>query len=371
MNICNKTIYRIKRISAVTLLLMVFMTGRLWLPGSAWAVPLFNSLWMPTVLLWGISICFVAWIVYSVLFPQGWLQGLILLLLLALEVVMDLNRWQVWLFHFAFVAMLPDTLEDREVAPVIAFMAGVTYVLSGLGKFNLAFGEEILPWLLEPFRVPVWPPLAWIIPGIELLAGLMLFVPNFRPFAATSAIVMHFVIVLVLIYHGWNYTVIPWNLALIVCHGWIITSRGHWMPFTVKLAPLVLLIVVVPALSWVGIIHRGFSLSMYSGVQLSGIVLCSADFTRRLPVDARALAQKVEETHENYVNLDKLAQARIGVPLFQDMRCYKALVSDILELARDRDDLVVLIRDGQGFSKDRSHFLVFTPADLKPSDYGR
>ncbi len=227
---------------AVTFAATLILTWKLWMSDRTYPLaPFFDWLaglpvWLDYLLL-GVMMAALAAAAFvrDPRWPIRIVLGVILLL-----AILDQNRWQPYIIHFALLLgtllLLPWERRERwtdddlewGLAPARLLLA-FTYLFSGLQKLNISYMTDIFPWLLEPglqwfgagteavAEGPMYL-LAFLSAAGEGLGGLLLLFRPTRRIAAIFLIAMHTLILLVLgpLGRSSNTAVWPWNLAMIV-----------------------------------------------------------------------------------------------------------------------------------------------------------
>lgn len=363
----------VTRAAAIMMLVTVALSWNLWFPldsiGAMKVVPFEPPRWLN----WGISCQVLSSLFLIAIFPTKRWFTMALSLTLSLSILIDCNRCQPWVLPFLFLLWVPDDLTEQEAMFPYAFLAGATYFLSGIQKFNPAFQSEAWPWILQAFGQSGYKEWSWFLPGYEILTGILLFIPKLQRIAIPAGIFMHVMIVYILAFHQWNFIVLPWNLMMIVVllFLWWHHDPVQYPGMDYRVVVLCLLFMLPVCLGLTGIISRSFSLPLYSGKQYSGIIVFNQAAFNRLPSDLKEIAEPIKTSADHFINLDRCSMHQQGVPLFQAQESYIRYSKQFLPVALDDFDFVVLIRNGNEF-KYAEDFWILNVSDIRnnKSSYG-
>ena len=220
-NLTNKQKVNWVRILAlISTLVMMLYAPKLWITTKVFPViPLFDWLPIPTdpfdYILAGIF--FVSQLIY-IFYNKRWLGWIVVLLYVFLAFV-DQNRLQPY-FYQSFLTILaivifPKNVGIKKVLYAVILIFFATYFWSGIQKVN---GEFYIQWLSALEKHFSFLPQTFLevftyaVPWLEALMGVLLLFNITRKFGVFFIISMHTIIVFLLIYLGYGYNVIPWNL---------------------------------------------------------------------------------------------------------------------------------------------------------------
>ncbi len=285
----TKRITQVLWLIAVTLFLQVYLSYNLWIPIDRTypIVPFFDGL--PINLGNGLtsffSVAMLGCVLSAAVFVhyRKWLLP-IALFLLAILILDDLNRLQVWIFiYMGLLGVLAIHAWQKLTTPMawrsLQFIVAVVYFWTGTQKLNAHFNENVYSWLIGIFESTAWLKdnylsTGYLVGATELLIGLALFWRKTQKAAVLFVALLHFSILLLLIkYDAWNTVVYPWNIAmivLVVLLFWqsqqsIVTDK-HKRPT----AWVLLLFGLAPILDFGGYWMHELSFGMYSGISLEG-----------------------------------------------------------------------------------------------------
>ncbi|MBP9836397.1 MAG: DUF393 domain-containing protein [Candidatus Pacebacteria bacterium] len=156
------------------------------------------------------------------------LFALISLVSLIPLVLLDITRLQPWILHYSAMlflltqANILSTLRTIQILDAARFIVVGIYFWSGVQKMNTAFITEIFPW----FSKPLWSPfgdqgasmafiVGMLIPFIEASFAVGLLTKRFRTISIIgSGLMLTFITLSLMLGHGWNSVVWPWNFAI-------------------------------------------------------------------------------------------------------------------------------------------------------------
>ena len=279
-----------------------------------------------TVLLLSVFLCF----------PRKWPLHIIVLAWMVWLIAIDLNRLQPWVWFYGLFWLLvwppPKRKSEGEgaKAPPLALpllLLASVYIWSGFFKITPYFVECNWPWFCDAFAATK--PLGNIqalgyAPGMaELLLGLGLLNHKTRVWAARLLIGLHAVILLFLIKIGWNWVVVPWNIALMGLL-WFYLSSGPFTPplfsKTNRLLALNLLVLLFPALSLFSLLPHNLSWKLYDNTQSEAV------FYGENPVFQSEALQNVWKRHSydggTRLYLGDWCQAELKVPMYPEKRAF-------------------------------------------------
>lgn len=246
----------------------------------------------------------------------------------------DQQRWQPWIYQYGLmlaalmlypwrIAAGPGGAALNACRVIVAFI----YIWSGIQKFNLSFFQIVGPWLLEPMlgrHVGPMLPLVMPIPFVEALLGVGLLVRPLRPWAAAGAVAMHLFILWSIGPffggHHWNTVVWPWNVAMIVLVPMLFlrTPAGRFRQLlwpAGAFAKVVLILVgVMPALSFHEIWDKYLSAALYSGNTLNAMLEIPTSIRDSLPADIADICEPAGEPGRWQLDYLAWTMADLNVP---------------------------------------------------------
>ena len=212
------------------------------------------------------------------LFFPGRKMAAIIICLELFSCSLDQNRWQPWEYFFLFMllAYLFTKREKELPGTWLLIMAGL-YFFGGIGKMNPAFIHDTWKYLMLHRWLDINTNNIWVtrsgylLPLLEMLAGLGLLFKQSRKISVLILIGMHLVILLMLGPTGLNinHVVWPWNTALAMLLLLLYFSSQQISFITLSGKPLVWVVLlcwwILPWLRFAGHWDRYLSSVLYSG----------------------------------------------------------------------------------------------------------
>jgi len=272
--------------------------------------------------------------------------------LLALLALQDQSRWQPWFYQYALMLLaiaLAGSSRQEAALNTCCLIVAATYIWSGLAKLNPNFSTAIFPAFVEPFVARGLTPAAWLVQGLavatpvlECATGIGLLIRRFRPAAFYCAITMHVFILMVLgpLGRRFNAVIWPWNLAMIAflfilffkrpeepAFRDIVWGRYWGRGFAFQKVVLILL-GIMPALSFFHLWDDYLSSALYTGNTNSGVVYLSDAAFEQLP---DVIQENVYEEGPNLSSLDinDWSFGELKVPAYPEPRIYRNVARQI------------------------------------------
>lgn len=285
----TKRITQVLWLIAITLFLQVYLSYNLWFPIDRTypIVPFFDGLTLHlgnglTRFVSGAMLCCILSAALSVNYRK-WLLP-IALFGLAILILNDLNRLQVWIFiYIGILGILAMHAWQKVPTPMawrsLQFIVAVVYFWTGTQKLNAHFNENVYSWLIGIFESTAWLKdnylsTGYLVGTTELLIGLALFWRKTQKVAVIAVAALHTSILLLLIkYDAWNTVVYPWNIAMIVLVVLLFWQSQQSIVEQKTKRPAIWVLVLfgfAPILDFGGYWMHELSFGMYSGISLEG-----------------------------------------------------------------------------------------------------
>jgi hypothetical protein len=277
----------------------------------------------------------------------------------------DQSRWQPWFYQYYFLlaalCLFPwgdagGRAGARRAAALDAcrlIVAG-TYFWGGAQKLNPGF-DGLMAYLVArslPARLaePVSEAAAVAVPAVEIFVGVALLVPRLRGAAVALAVATHAVILLLLVPHGINTVVWPWNAAMaasVVILFWrerectpraLIASLRR--PFNLAAA---VLFWVLPALSFAGFWDSYLSAALYTGGTKDAVIRFGEDTRARLPPRAQRAATREGDRYA--LNVARWSFAELNVPAYPEERVFRRVARAVCALEAAPGDVTLEIHE--------------------------
>ena len=343
------------------------LSPRLWTTERGFpTVPVVNGL--PDLPHW-LAISLACLLAVSVVVSAAMRLPRIAILSVALGLVLvafDVNRLQPWFYQYILMyAALAfadgtdtDSIRTRTVTAACGFIVASLYIWSGLQKANLSFAAHVFPTLLHPLGdgwasrlQPLWVG----VPLLETTAGALLLFCATRTWGLALLVVMHATILLMLGPLGQNANAVvwPWNVFMPVLAAVLLyrndqpVVRLTWSSSFGKL--LVVLLGLMPGLSFIGVWDGPLSASLYSGKLPDAWIYLNARGMTHLPVRYREDAAPTQDESNRFrIDVTSWAERSLGTPPYAEPRVYLALMNKLETAGVPRRDMLLLVRDAPG-----------------------
>lgn len=274
-------------LTVLGMLTMMMMSPPLWLLERSFPYsPFISGVGLPlaleNILFWIMVTLFVTALVSK--HPRKYILGG--LLLLATLIFVDQNRLHAWTTHFISILIVLGVYSWRvnqkeflaKVLNTTRFIIVAIYFWAGIQKIGVNFFVHVWPqfvsgitwWIPEQFGFLIFG-VGLIVPFFEALIGVGLLFKRTRVYALWGAFVMFITIVLSL---GFNFglSVIVWNVVLFGSALILFVNTPHvraldilWVRKFFLHKILLVLIGILPVLSYFHIWHNNVSWHMHSG----------------------------------------------------------------------------------------------------------
>jgi uncharacterized membrane protein YphA (DoxX/SURF4 family) len=359
--VADRTALRTKTIVVVGFVASLLLSPKLWVSSRFYPlIPVFHGL--PRIpypldyICYGVVLFLLAAIAFV---PRPRLYIFALVAFLAAYSLLDQTRWQPWAYQYWLMLLAlgcfswkPDDIRGRQDAVNICrLIMGCTYVYSGLQKLNSKFVAEGFPWVLGTLHLHI--PVAylnylgWIVPFIEVSIGLCLLTRRFRKIGILNGIVMH---VFILYSFGplglnWNTVVWPWNvamIALILVLFWntdVTFADIVWRNKFVYQKVVLVLLGVLPALSFIGRWPSDLSLALYTDNLTEANVLISEPVKRELPV----FVQQFIKPQPGHIVLrtQDWSFGELNVPPYAEIQSFIRVGSEVCRYSHNSADVLL------------------------------
>jgi len=283
---------------------------------------------------------------------------LVLIVAELLSCVLDQNRWQPWEYQFIFMlAVIAFNKEDKKMVHILQMIIAGLYFFSGLSKLNSAFIHDIWQHLVLRRWLHIGPMGIWVIragyllPLIEMSAGIGLLIKRTRKPAMYALCLMHFLILVMLGPFGLNINAViwPWNLLM----PFLLVYLFHKMPFSFAngllskpFAWLVLLCWwILPWLQLWGYWDRYLSSVLYSG-GVTQLFICSGNAEA-----TKQMAAYLEKDFKSIpcrplISVYKWGIAEMKTAPYPESRIYNAIIASWKERYPNSSDRFYLYKPG-------------------------
>ena len=343
---------RVRRLEATVIIAMLSglaLSPRLWLSsGRSYPVSPISD-WLPPVSFpWDyVWFCALVALLTAALVSRargGTLAAFVVMA--AVLALFDQARWQPWFYQYwlmlAALVVCARSASGRGGSPALdicRLIVAAVYFWSGAQKLSLEFGATVVPGLLAEavdsrLLRQVFTTVGWAVPMIEMSIGIGLMTRRVRPAAAAAAVLMHLAVLGLLIPLRQNVVVWPWNVAMAAFGVLIWIDRGFnaadsWtgIGWHERLA-LVALLVLFPALGWLGRWDAYPSFSLYSGRTAVGLLHLDGPSLARFPASVQPLAE-ADPLGGFILPLDRWSYAELHVPPYPESRVYRRVARSV------------------------------------------
>lgn len=275
------------------------------------------------------------------------IAALAFILVFALQ---DQMRWQPWFYQYALMLLplgfsrIARNPEDNEkllgLEQIVVIMI---YVWGGINKCQPGFISVYEQSLMKPiydtietgFLRSMFGAFGYLIPPVEILAGIGLFFRKTRFMAILAVVITHLSILILLgpvKGHISNPVVWPWNivmLGMVICLFGKMDTKPSLMIFRSRLAipgiALFILLFAAPPLFYAGKWDRYLSFHLYSGYQKRMLVKIEERTLPYLPEDWRPyLLDTNSEDGHKLLSPSVWANKELKVPLISEWRILRA-----------------------------------------------
>ncbi len=311
--------------------------------------PLFG--WLPQLpypadyILFGVTLAALAGIVAwprPAVFLKTFLVAALLL------VVLDQSRLQPWLLQYAVMfgafllapRVVKASRKEEPAEPALhacrLYMV-VMYFWAGLQKLNYGFMvlvAEMLKPMAQRFgfdAARVTPqaviPLGIVFAVVECASGVLLAFPRFRRIGLACLILMHATLLVWLGPLGlrWNYTIWPWNIAMIALLVALFLDPGRWdlralWRSHAYAKTIGLVFGLLPVFTMMGLLDSYLGFALYSGNAREAVLYIDPKRIEDLPAPVRAFANPT-----GTFDINRWAESELGVPVYPESRIYTSV----------------------------------------------
>lgn len=285
-----------------------------------------------------------------------------------LLVVFDINRLQPWFYQamllFAALARMdwkePESVRSKEAWALCGFVFVALYFWSGIQKANLMFATTVFPFLLHAIRLDGLQSLWFIAPVIEAAVGVALVFPRTRTVGLLGVTAMHAFLLVALGPFGQNYNSVvwPWNLLMppLAFAIFFRTSDSllvpAWRPAIGKM--VILLVGLMPALSFFGWWDDYLSASLYSGTARDAYIFCTEEGAEAVPAQVQPYVLRSSDR----VGLDitKWSLADVNVPPYPETRFYVGVARKLEADGVPVKTFKLFVADRSGFTDTKAKY---------------
>lgn len=344
----HQKINAVRILAILSTLSMMLYAPDLWITTKDFPViPLFDWIPIPTTPFDSIfaGLFFVSQVVY-IFKPKRWLGWVVLLLYLFLALV-DQNRLQPYFYQSALtilaIVLYKEKTDSKKILFTIYLIFIATYFWSGVHKLNAIFYEQWMHALLKHFSfIPevILQVLTYAVPWLEGILGVFLIFNKTRKVGVVGIVAMHSIIIIMLLYLGYGFNVIPWNvqniLSVLILF-WYLKTNAAFGFFSQLISPQKIVILgftfILPLSNLFGGWDHLLSFSFFTSKLDYYYIQIDDSLKDKLPESA----QKYYRTNENMtvIYLNEWAGDINKVLLYPQPRVAKKVEQYVLSFAGD------------------------------------
>jgi len=384
MTTTSRIKYTVLTISAC-LILLLLISHKLWIPFNREfpLVPAFHffSPGFGTTIDMIFCLLILACLIILCIRPFYKSAIVFLVCLFALLVIEDIPRLQPWVYIFSLMLLSIVALkgEQKEKLILIAFrlILAATYAWSGFQKLNVAFTEEIFPWLMSPFGLgdffSTHRQFAYFVGVTELSAGIALLTKRGQKTGLILICLIHLFLLVSIGPFGnnWNKVIWPWNIAMIII---AVLSIPLKEPFSFKMLwsevrnlwwcrLIVLFSFILPLLSYFNLWDNHLSGSLYSGNNPEAIFHYKESERQRLPPSTVNFQYYNDSSAEEFILIDQWCIDELEAPFYPQERYFKSVGRHLCNCISDTSGAGIKITVKEKFLS-RQSLKVFSCGEL-------
>jgi uncharacterized membrane protein YphA (DoxX/SURF4 family) len=274
---------------------------------------------------------------------------------IAMYSLWDQTRWQPWAYQYwlmlialgCFSCRPEDCAGQRDALNICRLIMGCTYFYSGLQKMNHTFVDEGFPWVVNTLHVhlPGLGYLGWVAAGIEVSIGLSLLTRRFRKLGIVNGLIMH---VFILFSFGpwgrnWNSVVWPWNVVMIALilllfrNTEVTFADIVWRNRFVYQKVVLVLLGVLPSLSFFGLWPSDLSLTLYTANLTEANVLVSERVKQELPPYVQRYVKPIPG--HLLLRVQDWSFGELNVPPYAEIQSFTTVGSAVCRYANNSPDI--------------------------------
>ena len=315
----QKQIHLVRIFAILGLLAAMAYTPKLWISNSGFPkIPRFDFIPIPQSP-WDYIFAFslVALLILFFFKPKKHI-GISIVLLYFFLAMVDQNRLQPYFYESILIILVVSYLrKSRKNSTIILhclmliFIA--TYFWSGIHKFNANFNAQWMHALTKHFSfIPkiIRETFTYSVAAIETIMGILLIFNKTRKLGVITIAGMHITIIITLIWLGYGFNVIPWNLQNIlsvIVLFWAYKSDVQLDIFkqfyNFKKAIILFITFVLPFSNLFGFWDHLLSFSFFSSkLNYYYVEILDDDLYKNLPDNITQYAQEYDDKHIIYLN---------------------------------------------------------------------
>ncbi len=348
----DRSLLIVRITAAIAFLITIIVSFKLWIVGRFYPlVPLFD--WLPQVkqpfdyLLFSLMAALLAGIIF---FRKSIVPIYLFLILFGVQVILDQNRLQPYyylysLMFLSFCIKAPDSSQrNQRVLDILRIIVFGTYFWSGIHKFNTHFVyrsflavDNLLPMDLSGYE---WLKYAMLtMPVLEVAFAIGLLFGRTRKWSVVMLSLMHLLIIGMLGIKGWNFIVIPWNVAMTIFM--ISLFWNNQEEDMLRLNPgrslikavITILVFVMPLFNFFGLWDHYLSFSLYSYKTPFTAIFLTKEHVEVLPEGIKDYVRTVND--KQYLETTLWLSEETNTMPYPEERVYRKVYDHICGFSND------------------------------------
>jgi len=315
----KKKIHLTRIFAILGFLAAMFYTPKLWITNSGFPkIPRFDFIIIPQSP-WDYIFSFVLFILLLLfLFKPKKYIGISIVILYLFLALIDQNRLQPYFYQSILIIFVVSYLRTNKknstiILHCLMLIFIATYFWSGIHKINSNFYLQWEHALNKHFSyIPqiIRTTFTYLVAPIELFMGVFLLFNKTRKFGVIAIILMHITIISTLIWLGYGFNVIPWNLQNImsvIILFWTYKSTESLdilsRFYNLKKAFIIFMVFILPLSNLYGFWDHLLSFSFFSSkLNYYYVEILDENLYKKLPKTITKHIQDYEGKHILYLN---------------------------------------------------------------------
>lgn len=315
----KKKIHLVRIFAILGFLAAMAYTPKLWISNSEFPkIPRFDFIPIPQSpwdYLFSLSLVFL--LIVFLFKPKKYI-GISIVVLYFFLAMVDQNRLQPYFYESILIILIVSYLrKSRKNTTIILhclmFIFMATYFWSGVHKFNSNFNAQWMHALNKHFSfIPeiIRASFTYLVAITETLMGVFLIFNKTRKLGVITIVMMHITIVGTLIWLGYGFNVIPWNLQNILSVIVLFWNYKTDTPLAIfnkfynyKKAVVLFIVFALPLSNFFGFWDHLLSFSFFSSkLNYYYVAILDDDLYKKLPKSITQYEQQIDGKHVIYLN---------------------------------------------------------------------
>lgn len=276
-------------------------------------------------------------------------------------VIYDQNRIQPWLYQYFIMFFLLSFYNWRVDEPKIyipifnALRCCIVFVIMwcGIHKLNANFVQKSWPLMISsldvffsPAKIKLFQKLGYLLPIIEIIGAVALFLPNLKRIAIPLLIFTQFVMLILIGPLGQNQNQVlwPWNCFMIICIYILFAGKTDtkfsslFNVFQFQPAYIAFFLLgIFPALNLVNKWDSFLSNNFYPNNASNANIELSNNAIKKLPNYLKSFT--TTDNNKQILHLDSWAMFELGAPNYPEKRVYAVVTSYVKNIICSEEDV--------------------------------